>query len=254
MNPLFKTFQIIETIVYHQDSGLSYTDIVGRTGLPKATVHRLLKDLIDLGYLGYSQETKKYFGSLKLAALGAEVVANFRLRDHVRPHLVELHQKTGHTTNLGIKSGSSGVFVDKIESADYGIKLFSEIGKHFPLHCTGLGKVLLAFSSPEERAEVLSNPLEAYTEFTISDPEALKAELDLIRERGYAFDNQEITRGIMCVAAPVLGIDDKLICGISIAFPSYINEDRDIQAEVEAIKHQAAQISGNFRKKETPAR
>jgi IclR family KDG regulon transcriptional repressor len=254
MNPLSKTFRIIETIVFHQDSGLSYTDIVSLTGLPKATVHRLLKDLIELGYLGYNQETKKYFGSLKLAALGAEVVTNFHLRDHIRPHLLELHKKTGHTTNLGIKSGMSGVFVDKVESMDYGIKLFSEIGKHFPLHCTGLGKVLLAFSTPEEREEVLSQPLDAYTEFTISDPEALEKELNTIRERGYAFDNQEITRGIMCVAAPILGVDDKLICGISIAFPSYIREDRELDSEIRAITRQASQISGNFRKNELPAK
>ena len=147
MNPLNKVFSIIETVVAGQDKGVIYSEIVTTLDLPKSSVHRILKDLTALGYLNFNPETKKYFGSLRLAALGAEVMSHFQLRDHVRHHLLELHRKTGHTSNLGILDGTMGVFVDKVESKDFGIKLFSEIGKTFPLHCTGLGKVLLAYSS-----------------------------------------------------------------------------------------------------------
>ena len=143
MNPLSKVFAIIETVVAGQDKGVTYSEILSSLDLPKSSVHRILKDLIELGYLNFNPETKKYFGSLRLAALGAEVMANFHLRDHLRPYLLELHKETDHTANLGIKDGGVGVFVDKIESRDFGIKLFSEIGKTFPLHCTALGKSLL---------------------------------------------------------------------------------------------------------------
>ena len=246
MNPLYKVFSIIETTVARQDTGVTYSEIVAALDLPKSTVHRILKDLTELGYLNFNPETKRYFGSLQLAALGAEVMSHFQLRDYVRPSLLELHRKTDHTANLAVLDGTMGVFVDKIESKDFGIKLFSEIGKTFPLHCTGLGKALLAFSSNDTVAKLLETPLKAITEKTIIDPEAFKRELALIRKRGYALDNEEITRGIMCTAAPVFGFDGELVCAISITFPAYINADRGIEPEIAAIKKYAALISGSL--------
>jgi len=246
MNPLKKVFSIIEYAVAEQGKGVTYSEIVSALDLPKSSVHRILKDLIDLGYLNFNRETKKYTGSLRLAALGAEVMSHFQLRDHARPHLLELHRKTYHTSNLGILDGAMGVFMDKIESRDFGIKLFSEIGKTFPLHCTGLGKALLEFSSDETLEKFLEAPLKAMTENTITDPETFKQELALIRDRGYALDNEEITRGIMCVAAPVLGFNGEVICAVSIAFPAYINTDRGIEMEIAAIKKCAALISGSL--------
>ena len=246
MNPLFKVFSIIETIIAGQDKGVTYSEIVAALNLPKSSVHRILKDLIELGYLSFNPETKKYFGSLRLAALGAEVMSNFQLRDHVRPHLLELHRETDHTTNLGVLDGIMGVFVDKIESKDFGIKLFSEIGKTFPLHCTGLGKTLLAFSSNDTVVKFLESPIEALTDKTITDPEVFKRELALIRDRGYAIDNEEITRGIMCVAAPVFGFNEEMVGAISLTFPAYINDDRGIKPEIDSIKKYAALISGHL--------
>ena len=243
MNPLEKIFAVLEAVISHQENGLTFAGTVASTALPKASVHRILKDLTALGYLNFHPETKRYFGSLRLAALGAEVMSNFQLRDHVRPHLLELNRETEHTSNLAILDGTMGVYVDKVESKDLGIKLISEIGKSFPLYCTALGKSLLAYSSDGTVKKMLKTPLKAFTERTITDPEALKKELDLIRDRGYATDNEEITRGIVCAAAPVFGLNRELICAISIAFPAYIKEDRGIEPEITAIKKYATLIS-----------
>lgn len=246
MKPLQKVFSIIETIVTRQDKGLIYSEIVAALDLPKSSVHRILKDLTELGYVNFNPETKRYFGSLRLAALGAEVMSNFQLREHVRPHLLALHRETDHTTNLAVLSGSVGVFVDKIESKDFGIKLFSEIGKTFPLHCTGLGKALLAFSSEDIVSELLQAPLAAITERTITDPELFKRELAVIRSRGYALDNEEITRGIMCLAAPVFDLSGEMVCAVSITFPANVRNDRGLKPEIEAIKKYAALISASL--------
>lgn len=246
MNPLNKVFSIIETIVARQDKGATYSEIVTTLDLPKSSVHRILKDLTNLGYIDFNPETKRYFGSFRLAALGAEVMSHFQLREHVRSHLLELHRETDHTTNLGVVDGTMGIFVDKIESRDFGIKLFSEIGKTFPLHCTGLGKSILAFSPHDTVIKLLESPLEAYTEKTITDPEVFQQELAMIRDRGYAVDNEEITRGIMCVAAPVFSFNGDVVCAISITFPGYINEDRGIEPEIAAIKKYATLISGSL--------
>lgn len=246
--PLAKIFAIIETVISNQNTGMTYTDIVGRTGLPKSSVHRVLKELTQMGYLTFSRETKKYRGSMRLAAIGAEVMANFDVRDHVHPYLLDLHRETEHTSNMGIRNGTVGVFIDKIESQDYGIKLFSEVGKTFPLHCTGLGKVLLAYAPQDNTEAVLDGPLEAVTDNTITDPDKLLAELKEVRSRGYALDYEEITRGIMCVAAPVYGVRGDVVCAISVTFPSYIYNDRGIEPEIEAVRKYAAALSGVFKK------
>ena len=242
-SPLHKVFLIIETVVASQDRGLTYSEILAALDVPKSTVHRILKELTELGYIAFNPETKRYFGSLRLAALGAEVMSNFQLRDHIRPHLLELHRETDHTTNFGILDGIQGVFVDKIESKDFGIKLFSEIGKTFPLHCTGLGKVLLAYSPPGTIEQLVQQPLQSMTEKTITDVGQLKKEMAVIRNNGYALDNEEITRGIICLAAPVFGFDKRLAGAVSITFPSYIGNDRGIKPEIAAIKKHATLIS-----------
>ena len=247
MNPLAKVFYVLEEVVARQRKGATYSEVVSALRLPKSSVHRILKELAQLGYLNYNPESKRYTGSLRLAALGAEVMAHFQLREHLRPLLLEMHRETDHTTNLGVLDGTTGVFLDKIESRDFGIKLFSEIGKTFPLHCTGLGKALLAFSPREILEALLITPLRALTEKTITDPEALRRELDLIRNRGHAVDNEEITRGIMCVAAPVFGFSGEAVCAISLTFPVYISSDRGIETEIAVVRKYSTMMSALFR-------
>lgn len=246
MNPLHKVFFILETVVANQSSGATYSEIVASGDLPKSSVHRALKDLNQLGYITYNPETKKYFGSLKLAALGAEVMTHFRLRSHVHPYLMELHRETDHTSNLGILNGTVGVFVDKIQSKSFSIRLFSEIGKTFPLYCTGMGKILLAHSPKEIISELLSQPLEKFTDSTITDPDHLQTELKMIREKGYAIDNEEITKGIMCIAAPVFGFNKKLLGAISIVFLASLQNERAIDQEVSAVLKYAELISDSM--------
>ncbi|MFQ6078011.1 MAG: IclR family transcriptional regulator [Thermodesulfobacteriota bacterium] len=250
MNTLTKAFRIIEEIVFHQETGLSFSEIVSSTNLPKASTHRILKALVEMAYLRYDPETGKYRGDLKLSCLGAEVTAHFDLKGYVRPHLMNLHKETNHTCHLGIRNGNDGIYLDKIESRDYGIKLFSEVGRSFPLHCTGLGKILLAFMDPNEKWAPLNAELEPFTPNTITDVAVLDKELEQIREQGYAVDREEITRGIMCVAGPVFDMEGEIAAAISLTFPSFINGDRGIDKEIEAVKRCSAAISGLFRGEE----
>jgi DNA-binding IclR family transcriptional regulator len=246
MSSFGKVFSVLETVIAHQDRGLSFSEAASRTGLPKASVHRILKGLMELGYLNFNPETKRYQGTLKLATLGSEVMSHFDLRDYAHPYLLKMHRETEHICNMGIKNGNGGVHIDKIETQDYGIKLCSEVGKSFPLHCTGMGKSLLAWSPEEEVDAVLSEPMPSFTEKTITDPGDLRKQLVRIREEGYAVDDEEITRGIICVAAPVFGVGGRLIAAISLTFPTYVYHDRGIAREIEAVKRYAAAIGGAF--------
>lgn len=246
LNPLKKVFRVLEEVVARQGRGATYSEVVSALNLPRSSVHRILKDLTELGYLTYNRESKRYSGSLRLASLGAEVMTHFELREHLRPYLLEMHRETDHTVNMGVMDGTTGVFLDKIESRDFGIKLFSEIGKTFPLHCTGLGKALLAFSPPDTIERLLQSPLKAFTDRTITNPDRFRQELALVRKQSYAVDNEEITRGILCVAAPVFGFYGEVLCAISLTFPVYVSTDRGIGREVSVIGKYSRMMSSLF--------
>ncbi len=248
MSTVAKAFRILEEIVGHQERGLSYSEVVEKTRLPKASAHRVLKSLLEMGYLRFDTEVGKYFGDLKLSYLGAEVTSHFDLQRYVRSHLLRLHAETRHTCHLGILNGRVGVYLDKIESASsFGIKLYSQVGKSFPLHCTGMGKVLLADLGERERAAILSGRLASFTVQTITQIRRLERELEAVRRLGYAVDREEITRGIMCVAAPIRGGDDRVVAAISATFPAYVDKDRGIEREIRAVTRCAAEITGRVR-------
>jgi len=253
MSSIAKAFSILETVLAHQERGLSYSEVVVQTGLPKASAHRALKSLVQLGYLRFDPETGRYFGDLRLASLGSAVTSHFDLKGYVRPHLVALQGETGYTCNLGVLDGDAGVYLDKLEAQEaFGFKLYSAIGKRFPLHCTAMGKVLLTGMLPGARRRILARRLEAYTPHTITEPAALERELREVQRSGYALDRQEITRGIMCVAAPIRSGDGATVAAISVAFPAYVDEERGIAQEIRAVTRCAEGISARMVGREVP--
>ena len=95
MGTVERTFQIVEEVVAHQERGLSFSEVVSRTHLPKASAHRILKALVHVGYLRFDEEGSRYYGDLRLSRLGSEVTAHFDLKGYVRPRLLRLHTETG---------------------------------------------------------------------------------------------------------------------------------------------------------------
>ncbi len=219
--------------------GLPFAAIVRQTGLPKASTHRLLKEMVEIGALTFDLSTKCYRCGLLLARLGAGVTAEYDVRLRARPYLEALQKDTGQVATLGILNGDEGVYIDKVEGRDFGIRLHSEIGKTFPLHATAMGKILLAFVD----GAVIQKKLASYTDKTIIDRALLKAECKKIREQGFAIDNEEITRGLVCIAAPVFGVDGKCAGAISCTSPSYILDDNTADTIKAAVIKQAAQAS-----------
>lgn len=244
MSSVSKAFNILETVASAGGRGLPFSRIVEQTGIPKASAHRLLRELADLSVLAFDPDTRHYRAGIVLARLGAEVDVDYDLRRVARPHLEKLQQETGHVATLGLRNDDEGVYVDKIEPNDFRIRLHSEVGKAFPLHSTAMGKVLLAHASTEDIRRISKRQLEAYTRNTITDGKELRKELERVRDRGYALDREEITRGLMCVAAPVLDAHGALAGAMSCTFPSYIAEERGFETEVEAVIRHARAASG----------
>jgi DNA-binding IclR family transcriptional regulator len=243
MSALSKGFRIIDAVTTAGNSGLPFAGIVAAADLSKASAHRLLQELVDLSALTLDTQTRHYRGGLLLARIGASITANYDLRDAVRPYLQMLHDEFGHVATLGILNNDAGVYIDKIEASSFGLRLHSEIGKSFPLHCTAMGKVLLSHSDAATVRRVTGRKLESFTPQTITDAKRLRHELKQIAIDGYAVDNEEITRGFVCVAAPVFGIDGQVAGAMSCTFPSYVRQDRGIQAEIDAVCRLARQAS-----------
>ena len=231
-----KTLTVLEEVVRHQKNGLRFSEIVALTNIPKTSVHRIVGELTKAGYLTRNSETERYRADLKLSSLGAEVLNQFSLRQHMKHHLSVLHRETGYATNLAIRQDMMGVYIDRIESRDQGLKLFSEVGQSFPLHSSGLGKVLLAHADEETISRILSQPLRRYTDNTITDPVLLREELARIREKGYAMEMEETFRGIICFGAAIFGPGGTCLGSVSNAIPIYSNEERDYSAVIEAVK------------------
>ena len=184
MSSLDKVFLVVEAVITRQKQGASFSEVQSDTGLARATVHRLLKNLTELGYLNYSQDNRRYRGSLKMAGLGAEIMSNFNLRDHVHPFLIRMNKESDFASNAGIKDGDEGVYIDKVDTQDSGLQLIGAVGKRFMLHCTAMGKILLAHASSEEVDRVLANPLTKFTNNTITEPGHLRKVLAQVLEDG----------------------------------------------------------------------
>jgi len=243
VNTIEKAFFILERVVTHQGDGQSFSEIVKTNDLPKSSAHRILRLLVDMGYLVFDQNTKKFRGSLKIAKLGALITESIDLRTVARPYLENLHKITGHTCQLGMINGTRGAYLDKIEPKTCGIRLFSAAGKDFPLHCTAMGKILLAFSKPALKSKILKGKLDSFTKYTITDPTILNGEIEEIIRNGYAIDREEITRGIVCVAAPIFNHEKEVVASFSVTFLSYLADERGIHQEIEAVINCPKQIT-----------
>ena len=212
------------------------------THLAKPTVLRFLQTLQELGYVR-RDERERWAITFKLFSMGSRALEHLDLYVAARPVAEELAGELGETVHMGILEGDAAVYVLKIESK-YTIRMFSRVGRRIPLYCTAIGKTLLAFSAPEERAAILKDlKLVAFTPKTLSSRHGLEAELEKIRARGYTIDDEEHEEGIHCIAAPVLDYSGAIVAALSASWPAF-RFDADRADELAAhVKASAARIS-----------
>jgi DNA-binding IclR family transcriptional regulator len=212
-------------------------------GLHKSTVHALLRTLQLHGYIDQSAETGKYKLGMKLLEKGQLLLQGLDIRTVARPHLSALSSRTGQTTHLVILDGKEGVYLDKVEGEKAVIR-YSRIGRRVPLHCSAVGKVLLAFLKPGEAEELLrSYSFTAHTAATIRDMETLLRELERVREAGYAVDDQENEPGVKCGATPVRDHSGTVVAAISISTVVSAVDDGLFREYVDLLREEADRIS-----------
>ena len=214
-----KTLQIIETMAENKGP-MRLSDISAKVKYPASTVLRMLNALISLGYVKQDAETSRYLLTMKFCRIGELVKSQYSIRDLVRPYLQELSRRCQESSCLAVEDDMTVVYIDVVDGPDKILKTLQRIGKIAPMHCTGVGKLLLLNYS-EEQLEFFAEQkgLPKLTDNTITTLEALKKELEKIRMQGYALDNEEFEIGARCVAAPIRDYTGKIVACISISGP-----------------------------------
>ncbi len=212
-----KAINVLDILAINADIGVSLAELCSFTDIPKSSAHRYLVTLQELG-LAERKNNDRYYLGTKIIELAGTYLVKSDLRADSQATLEELAELTGETIHLAVPSGTEVVYIAKVESK-HALSMFSHIGARLPMHCTALGKAILAFCDRHALQAVLTAPLITRTPNSITLVKALEDELNLIRSRGYAVDNEENEVGIRCVGAPIFDYSTKPIGAISVSAP-----------------------------------
>ncbi|MFT9848359.1 IclR family transcriptional regulator [Aneurinibacillus sp. REN35] len=225
------------------ETELKITDISARMNLHKSTVHSLLKTLQKFHYIEQSTENGKYRLGMKLFERGNFVIQNLDMRAVAKNHLTELSMKTGNTIHLVILDGKEGVYIDKVEGSSATV-LYSRIGRRIPIHCSAVGKALVAFKSQTELGAILTDyEYGSNTPNTITSEKDFLAELQKVREQGFALDNEENEPGVACIAVPIRNHTGQVVAAMSMSQPATRLNTQTIEESMSMLKEAAQQIS-----------
>ncbi|MEV4643828.1 IclR family transcriptional regulator [Saccharopolyspora sp. NPDC049357] len=213
-------------------------------GLSKAVVHRILQSLTSRNLIAYDPESREYRLGPAAAALGSRALRDSDLRAAALPFLAELRDRLHETVTISAKVHGGRVYLDQVVG-NHEITMSVELGRRFPLHAGSSGKCMLAHSDPDEVDRLLAGELTALTPATPTDPDALRAELDRIRERGYAASAGERQGDAGSVAVPVFG-PGGLVGAVSVCGPRFRVTEEFVAATAPELIETADRITARL--------
>ncbi len=231
---LERAFAILETMA---DAGgvTSLSQLAADSGLPLPTIHRLVRTLVDLGYVR-QEASRQYSLGPRLIRLGE--TTSRMLGRWARPHMEALAHELGESVNLAMLDGDQIVYVGQVMASRNSMRMFTEVGRRVHPHSTGVGKAIMADMDPDVVRSLLERTgMPARTDHTIVSPEAFALELGRTRERGYALDEGEQEIGVRCVAVVVPDAPQQLALSVSGPLPRMTE---DFVARATGPLHRAA--------------
>jgi len=211
---LARGLKIMELLAANDDP-VSVTELATELGIDKSSASRLVHTLSAYGYAEQDATSRRYRLGPQIVRLSRSLLTRMPLRDEAKPFLRQLVERTGECAHLAVLAQDRALYVDQVESPA-SLRVTTGVGTLAPLHCTALGKCLLAFGN----GVPLPKELRSFTPRTITDPEALRLHLEQTRRQGYAVDDEEYDYGVRCVAAPVFDFRGKAIGAIGISGPA----------------------------------
>lgn len=237
-----RTLQILELFSLEKPEW-GVTEISKALNIYKSNVHNVLTTLAERGFVIKDSKTDKYKLGIKFFELGSIVIKNMDLRKIAHPHIEKLSKEFNETVHLGVLDKGRVVSIEREES-DKGLCSHIEIGKRTPLHCTAVGKAIMAYLSKDEVYLILKEKgLEKFTENTITTKKDLENELKKIREQGYVVDNMEHEEGVQCVAGPIRDYTGKVIASMSVSGPAFRINESNIPNIAKKVKEYCDNIS-----------
>jgi DNA-binding IclR family transcriptional regulator len=239
-----RTLDIIELLATAKE-GLGVTEIGQNIGLHKSTVYRLLTALSNRGYIEKDPKKSTYKIGLKFIEISGLFLKKLELKTEALPFMRKLAEIIGQPVHLAILEGADVIYIEKVELVN-SIRMYSQIGRRVPANCSAIGKILLAGLNGERLREVFESiKYEKFTPNTIVSEEELKLEIELVREKGWAVDNEEHEPNIRCIAAPIIDYTGKVIAAISVS-----GESRIIKPESDLeIAGYVVETAGNISKR-----
>jgi IclR family KDG regulon transcriptional repressor len=217
---VLKTLDILECLA-SSEQPLSTQQVAQQCGLSRPTAYRHLVTLLTRDYVEIGLDGGRFQIGARVLGLSKSFLDRLDLPDIAKAGMRELNQVSKETVYLGILDGTEILYVGKVDSPQQ-VRMHCVIGTRNPLHCTALGKAILAFLPSEERDALLNQiTLTARTANTITDRPALEENLSLVRAQGYAIDDMEIEEGIRCVSAPVFDHTGYVVAAISTSGPAF---------------------------------
>ncbi|WP_247004278.1 IclR family transcriptional regulator [Halosolutus gelatinilyticus] len=227
-----RTFEILEVI--HELDGAGVSEIAERVDIGKSAVHSHLTTLSNREYV--DKDGDEYHIGLSFLGLGAYARNRTPIYDAAQSRADTLANQTGELVNLLVEKSGMGIYLYQAKGEN-AVELDTHEGKRVRMHCTALGKAILAFRLSEEVDEIIDeHGLPTLTSQTVADRERLHAELEEIRERRYAIDREERLNGLRCIAAPITDDADRSIAAISVACPVHrVDDERFYEDLPEAV-------------------
>lgn len=215
---------------------------VGRAlGMPKSTAFELMNSLADQGLLRRTGKGRYLLG-WRLFEFGQTLLDTEQYRSEARRVMWELVETWGEASHLAVLDGAQALYIEEVQPA-CAVRMFTSprIGTRLPAHCSGVGKVLLAYQKWGTSVALLElQSMPVLTPNTITTPEKLADELEGIRERGYGYENEEVSIGLCCVAAPVHDAHGSVIAALSLSVPTFrfrAGKKKYTAAVLEAVRH-----------------
>ena len=214
------------------------------TGLPVATIHRLLATMAAQGYVRQDPVSHKYTLGSHLIKLGEAATRQFGR--FAGPYLAELMEVSGETANLAVLEDGQVAYVAQVPSRQHRVRMFTEVGRRVLPHSSAVGKVVLAFRPRTEVETLMARMgLPRRTSRTITDLGRFLAELDTVARQGYAIDSGEEEVGVRCLAVPVFGVGES-VAAMSVSAPEGRLEPKDIERILPEMLRISAALTGAF--------